>query len=198
MRGGEGGGAEGVGAAAGAGCATGGTSAGEAGGASATVAALGARSAAPCGARNTAPAAEFGGASEGRGGRLLAPPLRLDGAGPERGALFAALFGAVLAGRGALEEARGVASTDSMAAIRSAWVMPDMSTAGTPGAEGCVEAPALTDNGAAAGADAADEEATSPLVAGSAGSALAASVGAAVVGAFAVESGVLSGALRTT
>jgi hypothetical protein len=198
MRGGEGGGAEGVGGASGAGCATGETSAGEAGGASVTVAALGARSAAPCGARNTAPAAEFGGASEGRGGRLLAPPLRLDGAGPERGTLFAALFGAVLGGRGALDEARGVASTDSMAAIRSAWVMPDMSTAGTPGAEGCVEPPALTDNGAAAGAAAAGEEATSPLVADSAGSAWAGGVDAAVVGAFAVESGVLSGALRTT
>jgi hypothetical protein len=140
-RGGAGCDADGAGGAAGAGAASGVTAAGGAagGGTSATGGAFEAGTAAPCGARNTA---EGGALSVGRGGRLATPPLRLDAAGTERGVPFgvtlfgAPLFGAALGARGARDELRDVASTDSMAAIRSAWVMPDMSTAGTPGAGG--------------------------------------------------------------
>ena len=228
MRGGDGcatDGAAGAGGAADTGGATGVSAGAAGGGTSATVAARGARNAAPCEARNTAPAADGGAPSDGRGGRLAPPPLRLD-AGTERGppfgtALFgAALFGAALEGPGARDELRGVGSTESMAAIRSAWVMPDISTAGTPGAGGYVEPPApvvlVAGRGAADAAGdpgwAAVGEATPPFVPSDDASALAAvATGAVSAGAsplfaavvadrvvLALESGVPSGALRTT
>jgi len=136
--------------------------------------------------------------------------LRVDAT--ERGALFGApLFGAPLAGRGARDDVRGAAvSTESMAAMRSACVMPDMSTEGTTELGGGVDALALTARGAAAGAGAAagdsgaaatGEAATPPLAPADGAivaSPLISAEGAADFVACDVESGVPSGALRTT
>jgi hypothetical protein len=144
--------------------------------------------------------------------------LRLD-AGTERGALFGApLFGATLGERGARDELRGVASTESIAAIRSAWVMPAMSTAGMPALGGGTEPATLTAGGTVDGVGEAAAGATlfgavgaefSPFVPVSAGaglvppavsgaSPLLAADGAVEFVAFGVDSGVASGARRTT
>jgi len=129
---------------------------GRGGSGTATAAARGARNTAPCGARKTALDAVGGVPSAGRDVRLAWPPLRLDAAGTERGVLFGPpLFGVVLGGRGARDEPCGVGSTDNIAAIRSAWVMPDMSTAGGATLGGGFEPAALTDRGAEDGCAAA-------------------------------------------
>jgi hypothetical protein len=182
-----------------------------------TAATRGARSAAPCGARNATPGLD-GVASVDRGGRLGCPPLRF-AAGIERGAVFGALlFGALLGPRGA-RELCVVGSTDSIAAIRSACVMPAMSVAGglaLGGFESCVPRA----RGAVDGVRAGDEASRfgtvpiglSPLVPeASAGfdspdvacsslgePPLLATWAAADLVGFAVDSGVASGARRMT
>jgi len=130
--------------------------------------------------------------------------LRTDAAGTERGADFGdVLFGAPEADRGAREELRGVGSTESMAAIRSACVMPDMSEMGIPGG-----ADPATARGAVDGVR--DETAGASLLRAGAAATLLAAAGGEGAGAspFALaggdalpvglESGVPSGARRTT
>jgi hypothetical protein len=178
-----------------------------------TVAARGARSAAPCGARSTAAAG--GAPSDVRGAALGVLPLRE--AGADRGDFDALLFGAALEARGARADF-GEGSTESIAAMRSACVMPAMSggatEAGRDAEAGFATVRGAVDgDAAAAGCDAADEAPSLAAFGGvdaDAGDAAdAAGRGAAVAassargaspwdGALAgVERGVPSGARRT-
>jgi hypothetical protein len=125
-----------------------------------------------------------------------------DDAGTERGEdLGDVLFGAPDGARGARDEACGVGSTESMAAMRSACVMPDMSAVGIPGG-----ADAPTARGAVDGVR--DETAGASLLRGGAAETLLGAAGGAATSplpltdgaAFeaGVDSGVPSGARRTT